>query len=133
MSFTAVQNALNAQLQTCDGLPPLQLENEHNAPKAAWSRATLMPSRTLQPNVGTGGTAEMNGLYQVDLFYPMNQGMALANAMVDAVIDTFPRGMLIAEDGLFVQIESAWREAVQRDEPFMNVPVTVSWSCLRPN
>jgi hypothetical protein len=135
VSFATVQAALDACLATVPGIPPIQLENTANAPKTgvAFSRGTLIPSRTNAPTVGPGAT-ELNGLYQVDLFYPTNTGTATSNAMVEAVIAKFPsHTTLPVRDGLTVLIDVAWREAAQRDMTFMNTPVVVSWSCWRPN
>lgn len=134
MNFTAIQAILDTQLKTVVGLPTLQLENTQNVgiTGKAFSRATLLPARSYQMNVGPGGTMQLLGLYQIDLFYPINTGVSTINAMVDAVIAAFPKGFLTDADGVVVQIDVSWRETGRRVEQFYSVPVAVSWTCIRP-
>lgn len=133
--YASIHTALDTQLQTVVGLPALQLENTANVGKTgvAFSRATLIPSRSLPLNVGKNGSTQFSGLYQIDLFYPLNEGTANANAMVDTVVAAFPRGMLLSVSGVITQVETAWREAASRIEQFYSAPVVVQWTCLHPN
>ena len=132
MSFATIQSLLDTHLQTLTTLPPLQLENTRNIGKVnePFCRATMLPARTTQLSVGVNGRNTLQGLYQIDLFYPQDGGTPVALAMADAVIAHLPRGLVLSSGQTFVHIQMSWREAGGRVEPFYQLPVVVQWSCI---
>lgn len=134
MSYSAIYSALDAHVQGITGLPALQLENTSNIAKTGtpFSRLTILPARATQLTVGVDGRDQVSGLAQLDLFYPLNAGTATVNAMVDTVLDSFPRGLTLTSGDTQVHIQVVWREAGRRLDQFYNVPVVIQWSSIRP-
>lgn len=132
MSFQIIQSALDAHLQTLPGLPPLQLENTRNIGRTdeSFSRATLITSRPGQLTVGRDGQDILRGLYQIDLFVPLDTGTARVNELADSVIEHFPRSLILGTAPVLVHINTAWRETGGRTEPFYGAPVVVAWTCV---
>lgn len=134
MKFAIIQSLLDAHLQTLSNLPKLQLENTKNIGETGkpFSRAVLLPATPefVAPiRLSMPGEIVYTGLYQVDLFYPLDKGSLTANQMADAVMAHFSRGLLLFTDGVSVEIGIARREAAFRSEPFYHLPVSVPWSC----
>ena len=132
MSMQTIQRLLNAHLSTLAGLPTVQHENTQNIGHAgtSFSRATLIPARPSVLTVGVDGRTELRGLYQIDLFVPMNSGAEAVNALADQVIEHFHRGLRITEGAVTVHVSLSWREAGMRVEQFYQVPVVVQWSSV---
>lgn len=132
MSYANLQTALDTHLQTLTGLPTLQTENTRNVGRTgeSFARATLLPARPTQASVGQHGRDLRRGLYQVDLFVPMDGGTASVNALADSVIEHFPRGLVLTASDTNVAIELAYREVGQRVEQFYMLPVIVVWWSL---
>lgn len=130
MSYSTIQNLLDTQLATVTGLPTLYKENTRNELKTgvAFSRSTLLPAETLALSSHTN---EVNGLYQVDIFYPQDKGADAAGAVADSVVAAFARGLVLT-DGVIVHIRMSWRETAREFQQFYNVPVVVRWTCLLP-
>ena len=131
MRYAAIQSLLDAHLAQVTGLPPLQLENTRNVGKTgqAFSRATLV---TNESQAASNQMTRYGGLYVVDLYYPIDTGVADANAMADAVIGHFESAPLhrLIDGALVVQLERAWREGVGRREQFYALQVKVRWHSL---
>ena len=133
MSYQAIQSLLVERLKTVDGLPTLQEENTKNVARTGvpFSRATLIQSRATPATIGASGRDERSGLLQVDLFVPQDTGVSAVNALADAVVAHFPRGLSLTQDDTSVQVVLAWRETGTRHkEPFYGVPVIVQWRTI---
>jgi hypothetical protein len=132
MSYKSIQNLLDTYLQTLAGLPTLQLENTRNIGQTGvpFSRATLLPARATQLTVGTTGRDLRTGLYQVDLFYPLDAGTGAVNEMADSIISLFGRGTTLSDVTATVHVSVAWRETGRRIDPFYCVPVVIQWSSI---
>ena len=127
----AVYQALVTQLKTVAGLPTLQLENTVVQAKGSFMRATLIRSRPEQLTVGASGRDLHGGLFQVDIFVPVNTGTTAANVLADKVIDAFPRGLAFNLDGVQMYVRIAYRETAGRiNDQFHQVPVVVEWQAI---
>lgn len=128
--YTSTQSALDGVLRGVSGLPELQLENTRIDRKGRattpFVRSTLLPREPIQLTIGEGGKNIYGGLYQVDVFYPIDAGKAALNTTVDAIVSAFYRQQLSGG----VTIHLAWSEVGRRDEPFYTVPVFVRWSVV---
>lgn len=129
MSYATVQDLLDTRLLTVVDLPTLQKENTRNLAVSGqrYTRSTLLPGRATQTTIGTTGKDIVRGLYQVDLFYPLDGGVFQINSMADSVVAAFPRGTALFNGMTIVNIVSAWREAGARVEPYYSIPVVVEW------
>jgi len=133
MSYAAVQDLLTDHLATVPGLPPLQEENTRNQVKSttAFSRVTLLPASAVQLTVGQHGRDRVEGLLQVDLFHPIDTGIAAPNALADAVVAHFPRGTTLTDGATTVHVGTVSRLTGGRIEAFYQTPVQVRWAIER--
>lgn len=135
MVYAEVQSSLVTQLQTVTGLPALQPENtlinRKGQARTPYCRATLLPASSFQRSVGVNGKDEFPGLFQVDLFYPLDAGKTAVNAMADLVVQAFRRNVIaLSTSPRQLVIHNAWVEAGISEEPYYNVPVVVRWSVI---
>lgn len=139
--YSQIQSALDAYLTTHASfadLPKLQLENTRNVGQTGvpFTRATLLPARTTQATIGLNGRDAWAGLYQIDVFYPVDSGTTEINRIVDIIVDGFPRGTQLTSDPaiytnpIHLQIQACSRDVGRRIDPFYCVPVTVQWSLV---
>jgi hypothetical protein len=126
MSTESIYQALITQLKTVTGLPPLQTENTTMQAKGSFSRATVIRSRPDTLTVGVTGRDLHTAILQVDVFVPLNIGSEAANALADAVIAAFPRGLELTADGDVIHIIKAYRAtALRLNDAFHHIPVSV--------
>jgi len=101
MSIKTIYDTIITRLETVVDLPTLQKENNRrqlgsgSSITTDWCRATLLPARTNLETVGPNGFNEINGLVQVDLFYPADSDYSTSFLMVDAILNKFVAGTLI--------------------------------------
>lgn len=98
MSFSAIHNALNTQLLTTPNLPTIQEENNRvklGSGNTPWCRTTFLPTQSVVSTFGVQGMTKLNGLFQVDLFYPMNTSYETAYTMVDTIVGQFIPGKVL--------------------------------------
>lgn len=131
MSYSTIHSLLDAQLETVVGLPTLYKENTRAEAKTgvAYSRSTLLPAES---NALSTDTDELQGLYQIDLFYPMDKGVDTSNEIGDLVKAAFPRGLVLETGSTRVHIRMSWREVGQTFQQFYQLPIVVRWTCLLP-
>lgn len=131
MSFTTIQAILDTQLQTVAGLPVLQLENTRYEPKTGvpFVRPTFMPAETAR----LSNTDDLlQGLYQIDVFYPTDKGTATASAMADLIKSAFVRGATYTTNSVNVHVVKSYREAGTVFQQFYKLSVMVQWNCQLP-
>jgi hypothetical protein len=128
MSYTSLQQALDEHLKTVTGLPPLNEENTRAVPKTnvAWSRSTFLPAVPLIESLGASGKQRKQGLFQIDLYYPIGTGVADANEMADTVLSYFSSSADITSSPR-IYIDRSWREPGKTLDNFYYVSVLVSW------
>jgi len=128
----SVYTALTDQLKTVTSLPRFVDQNEVFQPsRASWSRATLLPSEPTPGAIGAGGFDWENGLYQVDIFTPLNS--TVTSTVPDAVIAAFPRALRLTVDGYDnkLEVQRCWLSATRQDTSWHIQSVTVRWLLAR--
>ena len=133
MNYDVIRKLLDTQLQTVVGLPTLYTENNSIEVdgRGAFCRSTLLNSEPMPLTVGPNGNNQYKGLYQVDLFYPQDNGTTTQNALAGLVIDAFPRSLILndATTGLNVHVDMSWQlTAYTVQQNYYVVPISVRWS-----
>lgn len=124
----SIYNALTTQLLTATGLPPLASPNIVFRPgNSAWCRATLLPAEPEDGSIGVNGFDWDRGLYQVDIFSPLNRGQALGAA--DAAMAVFPRGLRLTVEGYThpLEVQRCWLSAMRQDESWHLLSISVRY------
>lgn len=69
------------------------------------------------------------GVYQVDVFAPLNGGDGLARDMASGIEAGFPKGGIFTSNGTSVRIGRSYREVGRRDAEmsFFHIPVKIEF------
>jgi hypothetical protein len=132
MSFHSIQTQLEEHLAGVTNIPTIQHENERFVPVTGepWVRFTLLPAATTTESIGVIGKSRMRGLAQIDCIYPENTPVVAINKMADAIIASFPKGMILTDSVVSIHIDQSWREVGYRatQTQFYQIPVMIRWS-----
>lgn len=97
-------------------------EPQANTP---WSRVTVLPAQPEVTSLGGNGYDEHNGVLQIDLFYPLNQGTGAVHAKADDICALFKAGARFSYGGDTVVIRSSGRKNGRKDGGWFKVTVSV--------
>ena len=127
--FTVIQKMLDDHLNTLDGLPTVQLENKRlkTVTNQPFVRATLMPTQTEIAALGVFGYDRAGGMYQVDCYYPIDDGATPCSTMADNIIAHFNKGLVLTSGEYMLQVDITFRETARALQNFYNIPVIVTW------
>ncbi len=127
----SIRAALEVQLAAVSGLPASRSwENvafTPPAPGVPWVQGTFSPGRTRAVTVGSTPNYRIEGLYLVDLHYPLGNGPASAEAMADAVIAAFSASVDLLHSGVTTRIRYAERGAGYREDSWFKMPIAIAW------
>ena len=109
--FLDISAALDKQLSIMASLPPVAWENTVYKPVVGtlYLRPTNLQGSTVQSSLGTSGTDETTGVYQVDIFAPAGKGKNAAIVMADNIANQFKRGTRLSYNSRIVTVTSAQR------------------------
>ena len=127
-----IRKALEEILTGATGLPAkIAFENMKINPSEedTWLRTKLMISESKAAAVGTGNAVLWRGLLLVDCFGKQNKGPAAVDQLADSILDLFPYGTQITENGKIINIRHAERSGAFQDDPWYICPVTITWYC----
>ena len=129
MSYRIIQNILDSTLDGVTGIPNIVHENEDkdSCTNGRYLRTTILPARTDEGSVGLQGFDRFSGLYQVDFFYPTNEGSDAANYMIDQIIATFPKKTLLISGGVQLRVKNYWRGTSPTSDNQYTPNATIEW------
>lgn len=133
MSATSIRAALDARLKTLANSPSVAWENVsfEPVPGTAFLSVSLLPATTEAPTIlGVVGSdiALEQGVYQVTVVAPVNQGPGGATRIAEAVRALFPRGLSLTSGGVTVRIGGhASIAPALSDSDWYSVPVSVPY------
>lgn len=132
MSYERIHQLLDTHLSSYSGLPPLQKENTQEMAKTGrnFVRSSLILSRPSRATLGTSGRDRLVGLYQIDLFTPLNTGTPQMNALADGLVAHFPRSLILHDGDITINMRMTWRETGARATQFYSTAVMVEWECI---
>jgi hypothetical protein len=128
-----IHTALNTATAAVIGLPAIFHENKISKPVAGtpFTRTTLLPARPNQITMGTTGRDELQGLYQIDFYYPVGSGAHAASAAAGLVVAAFPRTWNTTVSGDVLRVRQSWIEAGREVNGWYAMSVVLAWSCVR--
>jgi len=137
MNYEIVRNLLDTAVKTVTGLPTVHLENTRinaSGDKTGFTRTTLLPAEPIPLSVSYGGSNQYIGLYQVDVFQPVDYGTTNSNGFATSVMNAFPRGLQLIDStsGITVQVQMCWQQvAYNVQNSWYVVPVMVRWAAYQ--
>jgi len=130
-AFLDISAALDANLNTLAlaNNIPVAWENSSYTPVTgrAYLRATLLPADTDGLGLADNSTDEHLGIYQVDVFAPIDTGKGQAVMLADSIADQFKRGTELIYNGVKVRIKTVSRSTGSRDGSWFIVPVYIQY------
>jgi hypothetical protein len=129
MSNPLIRKLLETQLNTVTPAVPTAFENMPFTPtqRTPWQRVTMMPAATGNPTMGDSFKREQ-GVFQVSLFYPTNEGAHNAEARAELVKTAFNRGSTFVSANVSVKIlEHPYASYAIPGDGWFHVPVTIPY------
>lgn len=127
----AIQGALYKHLKALSlptALPIAPEGRNFDGKGKAYLRPTYLPAEATAPHIPFDGEAEHVGLYQIDVFWPINQGLTDPLAVADAIRAHYARGLRIFLDGVDLRIlRQPYAMPAMQETALLQVPVRVPW------
>ncbi|KNY21591.1 DUF4128 domain-containing protein [Methylobacterium sp. ARG-1] len=133
----AIQAALYDHLKgtTLPTALPIAPEGKNFDPKGkAYLRPTFMPADTTSDQLADDGCNLYTGLFQIDVFWPVDKGLPEPLAVAAALTARFRRGQRIGASDLDLRIQRppSVMPALQ-EASWLQVPVRVTWEAIADN
>jgi len=124
--FFDISAALDTQLNTMAGLPPVAWHNKKYTPVQGtlFIRPTLIPATTTAATIGAGSDFS-TGLYQIDIFSPADEGKNEASTMSDTIAEQFKRDTELTYNARTVTIRSASQRVIGNSDGWYHYSVDV--------
>jgi len=124
--FYDLSYALDNNLNTMAGLPPVAWQNKGYKPVngTLYLRPTLIPADSNVATIGAG-TDINQGIYQIDIFSPLDEGKNEAMLMSDAIAEQFKRDKELVYNGRTVTIRSTSQRIMPNDDSWAHYMVEV--------
>jgi hypothetical protein len=132
MKTDEIRTALVSMLKGVSGIPEVAEEGMRYDKKTGipFVRFKLMPAETVNDSIGVNYTLILNGLAQIDVFYPGLKGVSTAEETVQKIIDAFAPGQYIVNNEQLI-IAASWTETSFEDAAWLRIPVIVRWRAFR--
>jgi hypothetical protein len=96
-------------------------------PTTEWAKVTNMPNVPSPSSIGSNGSDENDGVFQVDLYFPQNTGKGLALAKADAIAGVFKAGASFTNSGQAVLIERCGISPAKNEDAWLRIMVSIYW------
>ena len=110
--------AANIQWENVPFVPPVGLP---------WAAVWFMPAQPVVATLGSGGQDMVDGIFQVDLNYPLGGGDAEIGAKYDALKNLYKAGLRPSYGGQEVIVRACGRSQSQVIDGFCRCSVTVTF------
>lgn len=92
-----------------------------------WARLTVIPAQPIPREIGACLSDEINGIAQIDLFYPANDGRGDALSKADEILDVYRRAAQLAYGDASVRVRTAGLSQASGNNPWYHVYITIEW------
>lgn len=134
MSYFTIENLLNKLVSDIPNMPPIEFDHGTLGicKGSSFIRITNFPAVTIESSLGNSGFNKYNGLYQISLFYPANQGSDALNYAADAIIAAIPQSIYTL-DGINVRIVKRYQQRGAVDNnTYVQTIVMLQWESFIP-
>ncbi len=126
--LTNIELALHTRLATLGSSPPVAWPNVAYTPtqNTTFIRPTLLPAQTRLETLA--GQQVHSGIYQIDIYVPLEKGVSVLNTWLDAVETLFSSSKtLTATDRIFIQ--ATGRGRTERQDAWYTGFVEIQYIC----
>ena len=96
-----------------------------------WGRLTTLPSQPVPTEIGAVLTDIINGITQIDLFYPASKGRGAALLKADEILSVYRRNASLLYGDAQVRIESSGISQGADNNPWYHTYITIVWREFR--
>jgi hypothetical protein len=96
-------------------------------PTLPWLRETLQPMASEVGTLGPGARIRHEGIWFLEYFHPIKQGMAAADKDAGVLLDLFPPALVLSHGGQYVTIRRTTRQQERQEVDVMMTPIRVRW------
>lgn len=98
-------------------------------------RPTFLPGGLAAFGLEIGSSNEIDGVYQIDLFYPAGAGAGAARRQADTILDQFRRGVTLTDSGsgVSVHLRESYRNPGIQETDWYQIPIVVTWKSFQSN
>lgn len=126
-----IRKAFVSHFLTSAFFPSAQVAHENarfNRPaKLPWAQLTFLPTTPSQAELGNDGLHRMDGVFQIDLNYPVNTGAGEVGAKYDQIRQAYRQAGTLTYSGQVVTIRSCGRSPGRLVDNAYRVSLTVYW------
>jgi len=127
--FTDISIALDTRLGTMSGLPDVAWPNRTYTPVigTTYLRPTLLPADSIAATVGTSGTDENIGVYQVSVFTEAGNGKSAGMVMSDLIASHLKRDTELTYNSRTVRIKNVSQSPASTSGGWFQIPVNIEY------
>ena len=129
MSLTNIRQALvESYVDGNFGLPTAYPNTTFNPTSdVAWAQLDIIPNQPSVAALGENGTDEHDGIMQIALNYPLNEGDGDVVAMADTIRTQYKAGFSKTANEQSVVVRSCGRSAGGEVDGWFRVVITINW------
>lgn len=134
MSLSKVEQALLTAVGTALNAIPTAYENvKFDKPSGSkWASVYFIPNLPSVETLGGAGQDMVDGIVQIDLNYPMDQGDATARADFETIRGSFKAGTRLTQSGQQAVVLSCGRSSGRPVDGWYRIVITIGWYALIP-
>ncbi len=127
--FANIENALNTRLSTLASLPPTEWPNTEytSVENTTWLRPTVLPAYTTLNTIG--GSQLHRGIYQVDIFVPLEKGIDTLTTWMDNIFNHFKGDLDLVAGSDTILLQEIGITSVQRVDAWFMGSITINYKC----
>jgi len=92
-----------------------------------WAAVFILPNQPEVATLGDSGADQHDGVFQISLFYPPNQGDHDIMAKADAIAAHYKAGKRFSYDGQSLLVRNCGRAQGRLDDGWYRIDLTINW------
>jgi len=106
----------------------IESSREKSAFHHKYLRTSIIPFNTRVASVGKHGLDELRGIYQIDIFVPVENGIDESNYISDAILNHFELKTHIVDDDTCIRVVNRSPSISRKTDNLMMLVCEVEWS-----
>ncbi len=125
--YTDIYAALNTRLNSLTSHPPIAWPNTKYVPilGTTYLRPTLLPAETILSSLARGQTHK--GIYQVDVFVPLEKGINTLTTWLDAIESHFAAQDILTSGSTKVYIHQTGMGDLEREDSWFHGYISINY------
>jgi hypothetical protein len=127
--YTDIEAALNSRLNSLASHPPIAWPNVRYNPSegTTYLRPTVLPAQSGEATLD-GHTIE-RGIYQIDIYVPLEKGISTITTWMDNIRSHFPIGTNLTAGSSIIFIKNPRRSEFTREENWFSGYISFNYIC----